>query len=248
MENQTDGASQAQTNSAPSIAKKKYGLKMNKRQIFFLVIFLAIVGVLFYFKGLFIAAIVNGKPISRLNVIQELENASGRQALDALIVKQLIETETNKAKIVVNAEDIDAEIKTLEERISKQGGTLELVLMQQGITQDQFRDQILLQKKLEKILESSIQVTDEEVNQYFEQNKTTLPADTTEDEMKNQIRGQLKNQKFSVEADKLITELRSKASIQYYVGYGKPSPTPEPPAQNPPPADTQDEADAQKSE
>lgn len=240
MENQTDNASQVPA-STTSRAKKKFSIKINKKAALFTIIVLVIIGVLFYYKSLFIAAMVDGKPISRLEVIKELESASGQQALDSLIVKQLIGTEASRAGVTVSQEEIDAEIKNLEDRISKQGGTLEMLLSQQGINQDQFREQISLQKKLEKILGDKIQVTDDEVNQYFTQNKITPPAGTTEGEIKNQVRDQLKNQKFGTEADKFITELRAKASIQYYVSYGKPTPEPaqELPASTETPADKQ---------
>ncbi len=253
MENQTDSTGQTQTDttlkaqaSTTSHAKKKCVFNMNKRATLFMAVVLIIVGALFYFKGLFIAAIVNGKPISRLEVIRELENTSGRQALDALIVKRLIETEASKAGITVSQADIDAEIQILENKISKQGGTLDLILAQQGITPDQFREQILLRKKLEKILENNIQVSDDEVNQYFEKNKITPPTGTAENEVKNQIREQLKNQKLSAAADKFITDLKSKAAIQYYVNYGEPAPAPEPPAQAPTPAPANPPASMQK--
>lgn len=226
MENQTGETNQAQA-STSSKTQKMSCCKMNNETLFLVVVILAILGVLFYFKSLFIAAVVDGKPISRVAVIRELESASGQQALDALIVKQLINTEANKAGVAISQEEIDTEIKTLKDRISKQGGTLELLLAQQDISQDQFREQIVLQKKLEKILENNIQVTDEEINQYFEQNKAALPTGVTEDEIKNQIRAQLKNQKFAVEADKLVSELKAKAAIQYYVKYGKTEPEPD---------------------
>lgn len=225
MENQTGETNQAQASITPETGKKR-SVKVDKKTLFFIIVVLVVLGIFFYFKGLFIAAVVDGKPISRLAVIKDLESASGRQALDALIVKQLIETEANKAGVSVSQEDIDTEIQTLEERISKQGGTLEMILAQQGISQDQFREQIILQKKLEKILENNIRVTDEEVNKYFTENKVTPPAGVSEEETKNQIRSQLKNQKFGMEADKFITELRAKASIQYYVSYGKPESEP----------------------
>lgn len=226
MENQTGETNQAQA-STSSGTKKSFSVKVNKKAMLFVVIVLVILEILFYFKGLFIAAVVDGKPISRFAVIKELENTSGQQALDALIIKQLINTEANKAGITVSQEDIDAEIQTLKERISKQGGTLELLLAQQGISQDQFREQISLQKELEKILGDKVQATDDEVNKYFTENKIAPPAGMSEDEIKNQIRAQLKNQKFGVEADKLVTELKAKAAIQYYVGYGKPEQEPE---------------------
>jgi parvulin-like peptidyl-prolyl isomerase len=245
MENQTGEISQTQA-SVTSRAKGKYVFKINKRTTLLTIIILAVLGVLFYFKGLFIAAIVDGKPISRFEVIKELENTSGRQALDALVVKQLISAEANKAGVAVSQEDVDAEIQKIKDKISKQGGTLEMILAQQGINQDQFREQISLQKKLEKILGDKIQVTDEEVNQYFTQNKITPPAGVSEDEIKNQIREQLKNQKFSTEADKWVTDHKSQASIQYYVWYGKsePEPAQEPPVSTEAPAETQNPQEA----
>lgn len=242
MENQTESVSQTQAS-----AKKKYGfkIKINKRAALFTIIVIIILGGLFYFKSLFIAAIVDGKPISRIAVIKELENVSGQQALDSLVVKQLISTEANKAGVTVSQEEIDTEIKTLEDRISKQGGALELLLAQQGINQDQFREQISLQKKLEKVLGDKVQVTDEEVNKYFTENKITPPASVSEEEIKNQIRTQLKNQKFGTEADKFITEIKAKAAIQYYVSYGKPEsePVSESAASTETPADTQNSSE-----
>jgi foldase protein PrsA len=187
---------------------------------------LAVVGAAFSFKDLFIAATVDGMPISRLSVIRELEKNSGQQALDIIITKKLIEAETAKAGISVSEADIEAEIKTIEDQVSKQGGTLEMALAQQGITEEQFREQLVLQKKLEKILADKIQVTDEEVNQYLAQSKTPVPAGTNEAEFKDQIRDQLKNQKFNVEADKWITSIKGGAAVRYYVDYGKPAPTP----------------------
>jgi len=38
----------------------------------------------FYYKGLFIAATVNGVPISRLSIIEQLEKSSGKATLEAI--------------------------------------------------------------------------------------------------------------------------------------------------------------------
>lgn len=223
MENQTTPAGQEPTNKISDIAKRFNFFKMNKLTTLFVIFALAVIGTLFYFKSLFIAATVNGVPISRLSVIGELEKNSGQQALDIIITKKLIEAEASKTGVTVSQEDIDAEIKTIEDQVSKQGGTLEMALAQQGMTEEQFQEQLILQKKLEKILADKIQITDEEVNQYVAQSKAPVPAGTSETEFKDQIRDQLKNQKFNVEADKWITDLKAKANIQYYVGYGKPA-------------------------
>lgn len=183
---------------------------------------LAVLGALFYLRGLFIAAIIDGAPMSRLSVIQELETVSGRQALDALIVRRLVAAEAKRRGISINTEDVNAEIRRIEERISRQGRTLEMMLAQQNMAPDRFREEIRWQKKLEKLLENNIQVTDEEISRYFEENKIVPPAGVAETEIKDQIREQLKNQKFGMEADTLIAELKAKAAIRYYVWYGNP--------------------------
>lgn len=211
--------------------------KKNKLILLLLLAVLALLGTLFVFKDLFVAATVNGTPISRLAVIRELEKNSGQQALDVIITKKLIEAEVARAGITLSAQELEQEISTLEADVSKQGGTLAGALAQQGITQEEFRQQLTLQKKLEKLLSDKIQVTDEEVTAYLAKSKAPTPSGMSEEEFKNQIREQLKNQKFNLEADQWITKLKTDATIKYYVEYGKPAPLPVPtaaPPANPP--------------
>jgi len=56
----------------------------------------------FLLKGLFIAALVNGQPISRFTVISELEKQSGKQALTSLVNQTLIFQEAKKKNITVS--------------------------------------------------------------------------------------------------------------------------------------------------
>lgn len=222
MENQTP-APQEQKNETATKTAKKPPFKMDKRTTIIVLVAVAVIGIFLACKSLFIAATVNGTPISRLSVIKELEKASGQQALDVLITQKLIETEVNKAGIVVSQADVDAEIEMIEKQIMAQGSTLKEALAQQNVAEDDFRTEILRQKKIEKLLADKLTVTDEEVTQYISLSKAATPAGMSEDDFKNQIREQLKNQKFNKEAEKWITALKAQASISYYVDYGKPA-------------------------
>ena len=222
MENQTT-APQEQKNETAVKTVKKPQFKMDKRTTIIVLVAVAIIGIFLTCRSLFIAATVNGTPISRLSVIKELEKASGQQALDVLITQKLIETEVNKAGITVSQADVDAEIEMIEKQITAQGSTLKEALAQQNVAEDDFRTEILRQKKIEKLLADKLTVTDEEVTQYIGLSKTATPAGMSEDDFKNQIREQLKNQKFNKEAEKWITALKAQASISYYVDYGKPA-------------------------
>lgn len=185
---------------------------------------LVIVGViiiaaaLYYFKGWMIAATVDGRPITRLRVIQLLEKKSGKQALDSIVTQTLIQNEAAAKGVTVSSDEIDQEIKKDEANITAQGGTFEAALQQSGMTMNDLRDQIKIQKELEKMIADKIQVSDQDVEQYIKDNKVTLPKGG-EANAKNQIHDQLKQQKLSQAASQLIQDLKSKAKINYYVSY-----------------------------
>lgn len=178
-----------------------------------------ILGTLFYSKGFFIAATVNGSPISRLAVIGELEKQGGKQALESLITERLIEAELQKNNITVSDADIDTEIKKLEEQVASQGGTLEEALAAQGMSMEILRTQIKTQKGLEQLLADKVTVTDEELATATESAKGSAPAGMTDEELRTAITEQLKQQKFQGEAQKWVAELTTNADIKYFVTY-----------------------------
>jgi hypothetical protein len=175
-------------------------------------------------RSLFVAAVVDGEPISRLAVIRELEKRSGGQALDTMVIKKIILKRALERGVSISGEEVDKEISTLEERMGAQGTTLEAALTEQGMTLDQFKEQIILQKALEKILEDKVAVSDEEVAKYLAETKATKPPTMTEEDFQSKVREQLKGQKFGVEVETWLTEQKQKANIQYFVDYALPLP------------------------
>ena len=193
--------------------------RTTKTFIVVLAVFAVLLGGLYYFRGVFVAATVNGTPISRLSIVQELEKKAGKNILDTVITKKLIEGEVKKQGIVVLSEDVDSEIKKIETQIVAQGGTLEQALAGQGMTEADLREQITINKELEQILGDKLLVSDEEINQYLSANKILPTTGVSSDDLKNQAQEQLKGQKFNTEAAKLIDDLRAKAVINYYTQY-----------------------------
>ena len=176
-------------------------------------------GLSYYYKSLFIAATVNGNPISRWTVLSQLEASSGKNVLDSIITKKLIEDEAASKNVSVTAEDIDGEIKAIEERLTAQGGTLEAALKNENMTMEKLREQITVNKALQKLVADKIAVSDEDVENYLKQMGGDIPKSVPEAEFKSQIKTQLQNQKFSTEAKAFIDSLRAQANIKYYVEY-----------------------------
>src|SRR3990167_10320737 len=135
--------SEPENQFSPAENKSNYvNLKFRKPKPLFIIIgvvTLLVFVALFFAKGFFVAATVNGSPVSRLSVIKELEKQGGKQALEAIINKKLIETELNKQKVTVTKEEVDAEIDKIKSQVISQGGTLEMALAQQGMTEEKLR-------------------------------------------------------------------------------------------------------------
>ncbi len=199
--------------------KKKLNLKKYRKSVMIAAAILALLGAAYQYKGVFVSAVVNGTPISRLSVVRELEKQAGSQALDRLITKKLVDDEVERRNIVVAPSDIDAEVKKIEDSVTKQGGTLKEALDQQGMTEEDLREQLLLQKKLEKLLGDRIEVTDDEVTRYMAQGDGLAPSGISDADFRDQIREQLKGQKFNEEVGKWIAAAKAKASIRYYAEY-----------------------------
>src|SRR3989344_603753 len=172
----------------------------------------------YFFKGAFVAATVNGQPISRLRVIQKLEKQGGKNILDSLITDKLIENEAKKKGIVISDDEINQEIKTIEASVTQQGGTLEQALLQQGMTKESLKENVKNQKIIEKLFADKLKVTDAEVNKNITDNETPIP-EGKEAETKKQIMDQLIQQKFQQEVQSWVTTFKTSADIKYYVNY-----------------------------
>jgi hypothetical protein len=209
--------------STPEKQNKFLMLKLRRKTVIILVVIAVVVAGVSYVayakRGWFIAATVNGSPISRLAVVQDLEKQAGKQALDALITKKLIADKIQKLGVVVKSEDVDQEVKKAEEQVTAQGGTLDEALSQQGMTLSDLREQILIKKELEVALADKVVVSDTDVDQYIKDNKMAPAKGAVPETLKTQVRGQLQSQKFNTAAQAFITDLRSEALIVDYAHY-----------------------------
>ena len=176
-----------------------------------------ILGGLYFFRSLIFAAWVNGRPVYRLSLTSELEKQGGKQVLDGLIEKALINSEARKNNVKVEQSEIDAEIKKIEEMVAGQGLSLDEALKFRNQTRKDLIDQIKIQKMVEKLLSSKITITDAEAKDYFDKNKSLFGQNPVFDKVKDQVNNQLFQQKLSEQYNTWITELKTKAKILYFI-------------------------------
>lgn len=196
-----------------------FALKVKKSYLLIALGSLILVGLLYLLKGYFVAVIVNGEPISRLALIQELEKQGGKQVLNTIVTKKLVEQEAKKKNITISQKEVDDEYKKFEQNFAKQGQNITQLLQAKGTGIDDFKDQIKVRKMLEKLIGDQVKVTDEELKQYIESRKGTYPEGMKEDEIKKSAQDELKQQKLAEKIESYVKELQDKANIQYFVPY-----------------------------
>lgn len=203
--------------SKPKNTRSLPAMKVKRSYLIAAVIVVALLGLAYYYRSLFVVAMVNGQPISRFAYITELERMSGQQAMNALVTKKLILQEADKQNVSVSDEEVDKEIASIEANLKSQGQDLNSVLTLQGLTREALREQIYLQKLIEKMVGDKVKVTDEEVATYIENNQDTLPQDQSEEEQKKAVREQLKQQKLNEQVQSWLQKLQQDAQINYLI-------------------------------
>lgn len=120
-----------------------------------------------------VVATVGDASISEDELQQTLLDQYGADALDVLITNKLIELEADKQKITVSDEEVEEELATLAESYGGETA-LEEAVVATGMTMDDVRDDIINYIKTEKLIEPRIEITDEELQTYFDENKDTF--------------------------------------------------------------------------
>ena len=190
-----------------------------KKILFILLGVFIIILVLILNINLLVAALVNNRPIFRTQLIKELEKQGGQQVLDSLITETLIKQEAAKNKIVITEADIEAELKKIDDTLKKQGTTLDDALTLQGQKKDDLKRNLSVKLIIEKLLNDKISISDEEVRKEYDANKSSYPKDSKFDDLKEEIRENLKSQKLSQEYQKWITDIKAKAKLLYLLKF-----------------------------
>lgn len=200
-------------------APKSQPLKiMGKTKLYIIGTLIILAILLFVFKGIFVAALVNGSPISRLSVVQLLEKQAGQKALDSLVTKTLILQEAQKQHINITQQDINSEITKIEDNLKSQGQNLNDALKSQGLTRADLEDQIKLQKIVTK-LAGNITVSDKEIDDYIAKNKDSLNQATDQAKLRDDVKAQLIAQKTQSKIQSIVQNLQQKAKIIYFVKF-----------------------------
>lgn len=210
------------------MAKKEKTVKKNittnliarpKKKILLLgLIFLLLLGLIYFSVRFLLAASVNGQLVNRLTIIKELEKQGGKKTLDTIILKTLINQEAKKRKINISAKEVNTELAKIESGITSQGATLDDLLQQQGMTKNDLTDEIKIQLFVTKMAGNNISVTDKEIDDYLASSSSDLTQSAPE-LTRNQVKETIKQQKLQEKIQTFVADLKAKAKINYFIKY-----------------------------
>jgi len=197
-------------------------LRVKKPQLIVGAVAIVLVGLAIYYRSVFVVAMVNGQPITRLAYMHETESVyipdarvtAGKQALNQLVTKTLLFQEADKRKIVITEKMVDDEVATTRKSLEKSNQKLEEALSSQGDTLPAYRERIKIQKLIEKLV-GDVVITDKEIADYMEKNKESIPQTADANEIKDQIKETIKQQKYNEKLQALIQSLQQKAKVSY---------------------------------
>ncbi|MFT4417016.1 peptidylprolyl isomerase [Fredinandcohnia humi] len=120
-----------------------------------------------------VVASVGGEEINRDELYTSLEQFYGAQVLETMITDKIVELESKKEKITVTDEELQEEMQAL---IDSYGGeeAFTTAIEASGATRADVEDDVTLYIKTKKLLEPRIEITDEELKTYFEENKASF--------------------------------------------------------------------------
>lgn len=167
-----------------------------------------------YKKSWFVAALVNGAPVTNLELQSKLNQQFKTQTLNQLINEKIIMSEAAKFMAVPTELEINQKISELETSVG--GKTiLDSLLSQQGQTRVSLRDQVRVQLAISKLYEKEATVSAEEVTKFLAENSQSLRATESAAQQKEAY-DVIKNQKLSQIFSQKFQELRQKAKIQIF--------------------------------
>ena len=145
-----------------------------------------------------IAAVVNGRPITRFELDQKMHAQFGQEFLDGLVTEKLIKHELARQNVQVSSDEITQRIDEIKANL---GENYQLALSSQGLTEDKLREQLATRIGIEKLVEEAT-VSAEEIDSMIQ-----------EGEDRALVEQSIRQQKQEQSIQQLLERIRMEAQI-----------------------------------
>lgn len=188
-------------------------LKHNKT-VYLLVLLLGLALLFYYKRGWFIAATVNGAPVTNIELLAKMNQLYRSQTLSQVIDEKLIAQEAAKKHIVVTDQDVSDRVAQIEKSFGGSGG-LDMLLSQQGQSRQILKDQLKYQLLVEKLYQDQATVSAQEIDQFITSNKDSLKS-TDSAKQRQEAENLIKQQKLAQIFQDKFKQLKDAAKIRIF--------------------------------
>lgn len=150
-------------------------------------------------------ATVNGAKITKDALYNAMLDAGGKSTLNGLITFEVINQEAKANNITVTDADLNKEIDSMKESFGSEEAFNQM-LTKYNWTLESLRKQMVPQVQLTKLLTPKVSVTDQEIKDYYEQNKESMATP-------EQVRASHILVKTKAEAEAIVKDLKGGADF-----------------------------------
>ncbi|WP_045523853.1 peptidylprolyl isomerase [Neobacillus niacini] len=150
-------------------------IKQNKKIVLIIVVLILAMGI---FLSLALSkdkaiAKINGDAISKDELYDVMVKQYGAATVEQLIADKIVASEAKKQKVSVSEADLNKEVNKLKESYGGED-VFNQVLESNNTSVDVLKEELKNYLTLRKLLEPQIEITDEELQTYFDENKDTF--------------------------------------------------------------------------
>lgn len=199
-----------------TLLNKFYALKnfRSSKKFYFVLLVAGLLLIAVYKKGWFVAAMVNGSPITNLELQMKLNEQFRSQTLNQLVNEKIILDEARKNNTLATDAEINKKVEEIEASV---GGTkaMDEILASQGQDRKSIKNQIRLQLSIEKLYLKEATVSAQELDKFLETNRDQLQS-TDSAKQAEEAENLLKQQKLSQIFNEKFQTLRQQAKISIF--------------------------------
>ncbi|MBI3109661.1 hypothetical protein HYZ06_01330 [Candidatus Daviesbacteria bacterium] len=186
----------------------------SSKKFYVVLVILALVLLATYKKSWFVAALVNGSPVTNLGLQMKLNEQFRTQTLNQLINEKIILDEAGKNNALATGEEINKKIQEIENSL---GGAKAMneILASQGQDRNSIKNQIKLQLSIEKLYLKEATVSAQDLDKFLEANRDQLQATDSAQQIQ-EAENLLKQQKLSQIFNEKFQTLRQNAKITIF--------------------------------
>ena len=181
------------------------------RWLWIAIIVAGLAGLLWVNKGMVVAAVVNGRPIFRWELNKTLVSRFGTQTLEGMISERLVADAAAASGIQVSKDEVGGKMAEIVKSLGG-GMSIEDLLKYQGMTKQDFENQIRLQMTVEKVLARDLTITEGDIDNFIATNRATLTA-TEPAGLRVEARAAIIGNHVNEKLQSWFMELKDKAKI-----------------------------------